>query len=181
MGRQTADVVTVSHGHPHHGHTDSILGDPRVLSGPGAYEIGSFYVVGLGTDRGEVGGVREINTVYSITCEGVTLCHLGDLNTPLSPRQQEELGHTEVLFAPAGGLCTLPTGRIAEVVNNLTPRIVVPLHYQTPRVTIDLEPVDGFLSDMGVTEPQHESSLTVTATNLPRELSVTVLDRSTGR
>ena len=180
MGRQTADVVTMSQAHPHHGYADGVQGNPRVLSGPGAYEIGGFRIVGIATDRGAEGDVRATNTVYSFSCEGVTLCHLGDLNRPLSPTQQQDLGHTDVLFVPAGGVCTLGTGRVAEVVNTLAPRIVVPLHYQMPGVDLGLGPLEAFLSDMGVAEPRRESELTVTATNLPRELSLVVLSRSTG-
>ena len=181
LGRQRADVVTISHPHPHHAHSAGILGNPRVLSGPGEYEIADFYITGIGTDRGTGEGKGTINTIYSMHCEGVTLCHLGDLSRALSPRQEQELGQTAVLFVPAGGVCTLSTSRITEIVNSLAPRIVVPVHFRADGVAADLESIDAFLSDMGVAEPERASDINVTASSLPREPRLVVLQRSARR
>ena len=177
IGRQSADIVTVSHTHPHHSHYDVIKGNPRVLLGPGEYEIANFYITGMGTDRGDPDEERQTNTMYAIHCEGVSLCHLGDLNRMPSPRQIEDLSQTDLLFVPAGGTCTLSPSRVAELVNLVAPKIVVPLHYGNNHgLQTDLQPLDGFLADMGVAEPEHVSRLTVTNSNLPRDLRLVVLD-----
>ena len=179
MGLQTADVVTISHAHPHHSHQDGIEGDPKVLRGPGEYEIGSFYITGVGTDRGEQEGEPRLNTIFAIKVEGVTLGHLGDLNRMLAPQQIEWLGQTDVLFVPAGGVCTLDTSRVADLLNLVGPKIVVPLHYRTAGVRAEIQPLGPFLDDMGVTEPDLRSKLEVTATSLPRDLTLVVLERVT--
>ena len=179
MGRQRADIVTVSHSHPHHSHHQGIDGAPRVLAGPGEYEIENFYITGIGTDRDSHEEEPTINTVFAIQAEGLTLCHLGDLNRMLSPRQTESLRHTDILFVPAGGVCTISTSRVAEFVNLVNPKIVVPLHYRTKGVKVELGPLDELLVDLGVTEPDRQASLNVTAFNLPRDLRLVALERVT--
>ena len=179
MGRPSADIVTVSHSHPHHSHWEGVEGHPRVLQGPGEYEIGNFYISGMATAHNHHEGKRQINTVFAIHAEGLMLCHLGDLDRMLSPRQIEELGQTDILFVPAGGVCTISTSSVAELVNLVDPRIVIPLHYRTEEVRVDLQPLDPFLDDMGVTEPTHTSRFNVTTSNLPRDLQVVVLERAT--
>lgn len=178
MGRPSANIVTVSHSHPHHSHLDGIDGHPRVLRGPGEYEIGEFYVTGMGTEHSHHEGERQVNTVFAIHAEGLTLCHLGDLDRMLSPGQIEELGRTDILFVPAGGVCTIATSSAAELVNLVDPRIVIPLHYRTEAVKVELQPLDAFLGDMGVTEPVRTSRIDVTASNLPQDLRVVALDRA---
>ena len=179
IGRQTAQIVTSSNEHPHHSHSDAVEGSSVVLTGPGEYEIANFSISGMGTRRGEYEGDRRINTVFTMRAEGLTLCHLGDLNQRLSPAQVEELNPTDVLFVPAGGTCTIGAAGVAELVNLISPRIVVPLHYRTEGLTVELEPLDSMLAEMGVTEVAPQGRLNVTSSNLPRELRVVVLRRTT--
>ena len=178
MGRPRADIVTISNAHPHHSHCEAIEGDPRVLRGPGEYEIADYYITGTGTRYGENQEERQINTVFTIRVEGLTLCHLGDLNQKLSPGQAEELNQTDVLFVPAGGTCTIGVANVAQLVTLIGPRIVIPLHYGIEGVVVELEPLDRFLAEMGVTEVDPQPRLNVTSSSLPRELQVTVLQRA---
>jgi L-ascorbate metabolism protein UlaG (beta-lactamase superfamily) len=179
MGRPKGDIVTVSNDHPHHSNVDAVEGSPRVVQGPGEYEIANFYISGIGTRGGGLEGERRINTVFTIRVEDLTLCHLGDLNQTLSPRQVQELNPTDVLFVPAGGSCTISAARVAELVNLIGPRLVVPVHYSTEGIKVQLEPLDGFLAEMGVSALAPQATLNVTSTNLPRELRVVVLQRVT--
>ena len=173
-----ADIVTVSNQHPHHAHIDGVDGGARVLDGPGEYEVANFYVVGMATRRAEYEGDTRINSVFTIRAEGLTLCHLGDLNQRLSPGQVEDLNQTDVLFVPAGGTCTLATDSVAQLVNLIGPRIVIPVHYRTEGVHVEIQPLDGFLSELGVSEVAPQLRLNVTLANLPRELRVVVLQRT---
>ena len=175
MAPEKADIVTVSHDHPHHSYRDAIEGDPRVLMGPGEYEVANFYITGMGTRREAEGEERQINTVFTFSAEGLTLCHLGDLSQTLSPAQVEELNQTDILFVPAGGACTVSSTQVAEMINLIRPRIVVPIHYRVEGVAVELEPLDGFLAELGISEANPQAKLSVTSSNLPRELSVVVL------
>ena len=90
----------------------------------------------------------------------------------------EELKKTDVLFVPAGGMCTISVPRVVELVNLIAPSIVIPLHYWVDGVKVELEPLDGFLGELGVSEVNPQARLNVTATNLTRELKVVVLQRA---
>ena len=131
----------------------------------------------MGTSLGEFRGDRQINTVFTILAEGLTLCHLGDISQSLSPRQVEQLNQTEVLFVPVGGVCTITAAKVAELINAIGPRIVIPIHYHIGGVKVELDPLDGFLAEMGMSEIAPQVKLNVTASNLPRELQVVVLRR----
>src|SRR3979411_276976 len=62
----TANVVTISNDHPHHAGVSGIEGKPRVLRGPGEYEIGGALIWGVRTVRKNDGnGVRSpTNTAF---------------------------------------------------------------------------------------------------------------------
>ena len=177
MGKPRADIVTISNDHPHHSNHDDIQDDPRVLEGPGEYEIANYYISGMGTARGEYEGDRRINTVFTFRVEGLTLCHLGDLSQTLSPRQIEGLRQTDILFAPVGGGCIADTAQMSQLVSLIEPRIVVPLHYQTDGVNVELGSLQEFLTALEISEAQPQTKLGVTATSLPKELQVTILQR----
>lgn len=177
MGSPSAEIVTSSNDHPHHSHTEAVAGSPRVLRGPGEYEIANFYVTGMGTRLSDVEGERRLNTVFTVLAEGLNLCHLGDLNQILSPRQVEELNQTDILFVPAGGTCTLDVAKVVELISLIGPRLVVPVHYWVGGVNVELEPLDAFLSQMGIAEAAPVARLNVTQTSLPRERQVVVLER----
>jgi L-ascorbate metabolism protein UlaG (beta-lactamase superfamily) len=178
MGAPTADIVTVSNAHPHHSNSDAVEGAPRILRGPGEYEIGSFYISGMATRRSEHEGERQVNTVFTMRAEGLTFCHMGDIEQMVSPAQVQELNQTDVLFVPAGGICTIGPDQAAELVGLLGARIVVPLHYRSEGTTVDLGLLEVFLAAMGVAEVEPQKALVVTETSLPREPRVVVLQRA---
>ena len=178
MGSQSADIVTISHAHPNHSNHSGISGDPRILQGPGEYEIANFYITGIGTDRNDTENPLKTNTIFVLRTEGVVLCHLGDLNNPMTAKQIEELNHPDVLFVPVGGVCTLDTERTSDLVNRISPKVVVPIHYRMDNTNITIQPLDPFLDAMGVTEEATKNKLNITATNLPRELKVEILENT---
>jgi len=175
MGEPQAVAVTVSHDHPNHSHWQAVKGDPRVLRGPGEYELSGIYITGIMTPAGEGDPERKRNTAYLIEMENLKLCHLGDVSSPLSTRQVEELTPLDVLFLPAGGICTVEIPRAVEMVQRLSPKVVVPMHYSLPGLGTALSPLDGFLKEMGLKDLEPQSRLNITATSLPAELRVVIL------
>jgi hypothetical protein len=82
------------------------------------------------------------------------------------------------LIVPAGGVCTLEIPRMAELVNRISPRIIIPVHYKTEGTKIELDLLDDFLRHMGAGEIVPQLRLNVTATNLPKETRIAVIQRS---
>ena len=178
MGNPTADIVIISNDHPHHSNSDAIGGSPRILRGPGEYEIADFYIKGTGTPRWPTSVDRQVNTVFTMWAEGLSMCHLGDLNQALSSKQVENLRQIDVLFVPAGGTCTLGPADVGKLVNLIAPRLVIPLHYAADGVEVDLEPLDPFLAELGVSNVVHQAKLVITSANVPQEQRVVILQRT---
>jgi len=176
LGKQTADIVTVSHQHPSHAYTQGISGEPRIIKGPGEYEISGVLIIGIATFHDTQGGqTRGKNTVYVMEIDGVTLCHLGDLGHVLTSEQVEEIGDIDVLLLPVGGVSTINAAMAAEVIRQLEPKAVVPMHYKTPSLKRELDTVETFLKEMGMDQIETRPKLSVTKSNLPLSTQVFLL------
>ena len=171
-----ANIATVSHQHPGHNHVASVEGNPKVLKGPGEYEIVEVFIRGIKTFHDSIQGEKQgKNTIYIMEMDGINLCHLGDLGHLLSPQQIEEIGSIDVLLVPVGGVSTIDARIAVEIVRLLNPRIVIPMHFQT-EVTTWLEPVDRFLKEFGLKEIPPQPKFSVTQLNLPSQTQVVLLD-----
>jgi L-ascorbate metabolism protein UlaG (beta-lactamase superfamily) len=178
VGRWSADIVTVSHDHPGHNNASSIQGDPKVLTGPGEYDIAAVPIFGVATfhDR-QRGSERGRNTAFVVELDEVRVCHLGDIGEPPNADMVKAIGVVDVLLVPVGGSTTVDAQGAVETVRLLEPKIIVPMHYSTPALKRDdLAGVEPFLTAMGVTSANPLQRLSVTATSLPSEPQVVVLD-----
>ena len=177
LGKPTARIVTVSHQHPGHSYVQGIGGEPRLVTRPGEYEISGVLIIGISTfhdaDRGEK---RGKNTVYLMEIDEVVVCHLGDLGHVLTAGQVEEIGNVDVLLLPVGGVSTINAPMAAEVVRQLEPKAVVPMHYKTSALSWELEPVEKFLKEIGVKQVEPRPKLSLTKSSLPISTQVFLLD-----
>jgi len=177
LGKQAARVVTVSHQHAGHSYVDGIEDVSKVIKGPGEYEVANTLVIGLATfhDK-EEGRQKGKNTAYLIEVDEVSICHLGDLGHILTSQQVEAIGNVDILMVPVGGVSTINGSEAAQVVRQLEPKAVVPMHYKTPGLTVELEPVDRFLKEMGVKDNTPRPKLSFTKNNLPASTQVFLLE-----
>ena len=176
--RTTADVCTISHGHPGHSQVDAVAGHPKVLSGPGEYEVKGIVITGIQTYHdAERGKKRGKNTAYLIEMDDLVVCHLGDLGQVLSAEQVDQIGdNVDVLLVPVGGDGTIDAAQAVEVISLIDPRIVIPMHYRVGNLDSHLDPVDKFLREMGVTNVEPEQRAVVTKSTLPEATRVIVLE-----
>ena len=105
----------------------------------------------------------------------VSICHLGDLGHVLTSEQVEEIDNVDVLLVPVGGVSTINAPLAAEVVRQLEPKVVVPMHYKTPALNWELEPVDRFLKEIGVKQVNSLPKLSLTRSSLPPSPQVFLL------
>lgn len=176
LGKLTADIVSVSHPHPGHSYVQGVGGEPKVITGPGEYEISGVMTLGLQTYHdAEHGALRGKNTAYMFEIDELTVCHLGDLGHVLAAEQTARLDSIDVLMIPVGGVSTIEAAQAAEIVRHLEPKIVIPMHYKTLVLKRELAPVDRFLKEMGLKEAVPQPKLTVNKNSLPLSLQVVVL------
>ena len=176
LGKLTANIVTVSHQHPSHSYVRGIGGEPKIIKGPGEYEISGVLIIGVATFHDAEGGSkRGKNTVYLMEVDGVSICHLGDLGHVLTAGQVEEIGDVDVLLLPVGGASTIGATMAAEVIRQLEPKAIIPMHYKTPAVNRELEPVEKFLKEMGMEKIEPRPKLSLNRSNLPLSAQVFLL------
>jgi len=141
-----ADIVTVSHDHHDHNHVAPVKGNPVVVRGPGRHAVRGIDFKGIETYHdGSCGRLRGSNTVFCFQIEGTRICHLGDLGHTLIPDDVSSIGSVDLLFIPVGGIYTIDALGAHEVIGQLRPRIVVPMHYQTEDLSFELNEVDDFI------------------------------------
>ena len=171
-----ADIVTVSNTHPNHSAADTVPGEPRVFRAPGEYEFNHVMVRGVMTPLPDGSPHEHRNVAYAIEMDGISVCHLGDLTRPLTTRQMEELKPVDVALVPAGGQCTLSLDQALQTIQDLDPKVVIPMHYGHGQEGVELNGVEQFLRRMGLEdETQPQPRLVVTPSNLPADLRVNLL------
>lgn len=174
--RVRANVVTISHDHPGHNNRVGFRGGPRFFDGPGEYEVRGVFVTGVATYHdARRGAVRGRNTVFLFEFQNMTVCHLGDLGHVPDQQQIEALSDVDILLVPVGGRNTINAAKAAEVISLVEPRLVIPMHYKTPKETASLQPVDKFLKEMGLAPMPAVPELSITKSSLPEETQVAVL------
>jgi len=175
--RVRADIVTISHEHRDHNYAEAIRGNPKVIRGPGEYEIGGVFITGINTYHdAERGEKRGKNTVYLFDLEELAICHLGDLGHIPTQTDVEKLGDIDILLIPVGGVYTINAAQASEVISLLEPKIVIPMHYWTEALAeSELAPVSRFLKELGLKEATAQPSLRVTSGTLPAETQVILL------
>ena len=174
-GKHDVDLLTVSHAHPDHSYTRSITAG-LTLTRPGEYEFHDLLVTGVRTYHdGARGAERGENMIFAVEVDGVHVCHLGDLGHLLTEEQVAELGPIDVLLVPVGGTTTVTPAEATEVVSQLSPKLVIPMHFAIDGASADLMSPETFLHEMSV-EPIRQPKAIVTPSSLPDETQVVLLE-----
>lgn len=185
MPKASADVITVSHQHQDHNNTSAVTGttkrrEPFIIAGAGEYEVSGVFVFGVSSFHDSENGVkRGQNTIYVINVDGMRLVHLGDLGHKLTDEQLEEVNGADILFIPVGGTFTIDPRVAVEVIGQIQPKIVIPMHYKTadynPNFGFKIT-ADDFLKEIGV-EVKPMAKLIISRDKLPEEREMVVLKR----
>jgi len=176
LPRRRAHIVTVSHQHPNHSYIRAVRGGAYVIQGPGEYEVRDTFIFGVATTHNTPRDQNlGPNTSYLIEMEEMSICHLGDLGQPLTQEQVEELQNVDILLVPVGGRDTLTPSGAAEVISQLEPSVVIPMHYKVPGIQANLGTLQRFLKEMGVDEVSEVEAFSVTKSQLGEDPRVVVL------
>lgn len=169
-----AEVVTISHDSATHNGVDTVKHE-YVLNGPGEYEIGGVFITGIPLHHIEGDDVRR-NVAYLIKYpNNLTILHLGDLSHVPDQSTIEDFGEVHVVLVPVGGNGTLNADMAAEVIAQIEPGYIIPMHYAIEGITVELDPVDKFLKAMGVSTPVEDDTLKISPSGLPEQSEVVVL------
>ena len=164
-----ANIITISHDHVGHNNAEALRGKPFVIDVPGEYDVQGILVQGIPSFHDDKVGIEKgENIIYRIEVDGITIAHLGDLGHSLSDEQLEQLEGVDVLLIPVGGVTTIDAKKAVEVVSQIEPRIVIPMHYKIKDLKENLDELDKFIKELGV-NPINEDKLKMNKKDLPQE------------
>jgi len=173
----SADIVTVSHEHSDHNNVAGVPGSPVAVRGAGDHTVKDVKFHGVATfhDTSQ-GSARGANTVFVMEADGLRVCHLGDLGHVLDDAAVRDIGAVDVLLIPVGGTFTLAAAEASRTVENLNPKLVIPMHFQTARCNLPITTVDGFVAGKSNVDRKGTSEITVDTGSLPETTSIVVLE-----
>jgi|TARA_B100000586_G_C19981905_1_gene372354 hypothetical protein len=175
VDNRPAEIVTVSNPHPNHCNSEGIDGDPKLFNNPGEYEFNGVSARGVMTPLAEGQSQEERNVAFTLEIGGINICHLGDLSMPMTTRMIDELKPIDVVLVPTGGHCTLDMDQVFQTLQDLDAKIVIPMHYMTDGITVEVDPIDNFVRRMGLDDVQPSPRLVVTSANLGTDMRVVVM------
>ena len=170
-----ATIVTVSNSHPNHSAWEEVTGEPRVFKAPGEYEFRSVSVRGVMTPQEPNTPLEQRGVAFTVEMDGINICHLGDITAPLTTAQTDDLSPVDVLLIPTGAGCTMDVDQVLQTMQDLAPKVVIPMHHSNPEVNVELQGVDVFLNRMGLSEVQAQPRISVTTSNLSPDMRVVLL------
>jgi L-ascorbate metabolism protein UlaG (beta-lactamase superfamily) len=173
---ETADIVTVSHGHDDHSNVSAVQGKPEVVRGNGTKAAKGIQFRGITTYHDASQGTqRGPNTVFCFTIDNIKLCHLGDLGHVLSPGQVNEISTVDILLTPVGGFYTIDASTASQVCDQLKPKVVIPMHFKTPKCAYPIAGVDDFLKGKKNVRRIDDSEVEFERENLPAATEIVLL------
>ena len=170
------DICVANSDYELHHAVSAMGGEVRVFDWPGEYEAKNIIVQGIPAfdrPREKDDGKKEIGNrviIFTIQMDGFKICHLSNLGHKLTPEMLESIGDVDILLIPVGGANCLDAKKAHEVIEQIDPRIVIPMYYKTAGVKMPLADVDGFLKEVGLHAPSSEKAAKFASpSNLPQE------------
>lgn len=174
---ELVDVVTISHDHADHGYVKGLPGAPVVLRSAGDFVASGIKFDGIQAFHDEAGGTkRGKDVVFTFAVDGVKVCHCGDLGHVLTKDQAAHIGAVDVLLIPVGGFFTIGPDEAWQVADQLAAKVVIPMHFKTPKVGFPIGPVDDFTNGKANVKRLGKSEVEIKKDSLPVEREIVVLE-----
>jgi L-ascorbate metabolism protein UlaG (beta-lactamase superfamily) len=173
----TPQVVTVGREHPNHNYVELARGNPIILRGVANYgaewnkistTVGDVLIYSVPVYQQQFGTALK-GAAFVFDLGTVCIAHLGDLSHKLTPEQIKAFGKVDVAMIPIGGTFTMPPDTAREVLQQLKPKIAIPMHYRE-----DVSLLNMFLTD-SKSRRLPGNTLVVSKATLPLPTEIIVL------
>ena len=183
------DAVLVTHEHSDHNNVELATGNPLILRGLSStgwnsvnQKVKDIHIYSISPaipvyHDSQQGTQRGRNTIFVLEIDGLRFAHLGDLGHTLTLEIIQAVGPLDIVLIPVGGSYTIDAAAATQVVGQLNPRVVVPMHYKTPKLSANWPGagVEPFLEGKKVEHP-NSTSIKLNKSNLPAQTTVVVLN-----
>ncbi|MFH1231432.1 MAG: MBL fold metallo-hydrolase [Planctomycetota bacterium] len=172
----TANIVTISHDHADHNYIKTIQGEPKIINQKGDYEVDGIKIKGIKVYHDtKQGKERGNNIIFTYEIDKLKIVHMGDIGHILSKKEIDALGSVDILLIPVGGYFTIGAAQATNILENLNPKITIPMHYKTDVLNFPIAKVDEFLKDKKSVKELSSVEVLITKENLPIEPEIWVL------
>jgi len=149
---------------------DKINVEPReeklfIVDSVGEYEASGIFIYSSQTPSS--GKIESLMTLLKI--ENITIAHLANLNQELSPKQLELFEGADILIIPVGGKGVLDAKRAKQIIEQIEPRIVIPMHFKQKGIKTEYDEKEKFFKEIG-SSPSEQERIKITKKDLPQEI-----------
>ncbi len=172
----SGDIVISSHDHFDHANISLVKGIPETVNRPGKFEVDGMEIEGiLSYHDTKKGLLRGENIIFKIIIGDIIFAHMGDLGHIPDESILKRLKDVDILMIPVGGVYTINANDAAEIIREIKPSIVIPMHYKEVDSKLEVDTVDTFLGKWGDYRKAGHS-LDISKDELPRSTEVLVLE-----
>jgi L-ascorbate metabolism protein UlaG (beta-lactamase superfamily) len=173
----TPHVVTVGREHPNHNYVQVARGHPIILRGltnhgadwnPVSTHVREILVYNVPIYQNGIAGALK-GAAFIFDLGSLCIVHLGDLSHQLTPEQLQQIGPVDIALIPIGGTYTMGPETAREVLEQLNPKIAIPMHYRD-----NLALVEAFVKGLSAQRSDHDT-LVVSKSTLPSSTQIIVL------
>ncbi len=173
----TPHVVTVGREHPNHNYVQLAQGHPMILRGLTDHgtewnqvsaQVREVYISNMPIYQNGVAGALK-GAAFIFQFGSVCIVHLGDLSHVLTPEQLQQIGRIDVALIPIGGTYTMGPELAREVLQQLNPKLAIPMHYRDNLVL-----VDAFVRGLA-TRRLDSDTMVLSKSSLPSTTEIVVL------
>ena len=158
---ETADILTVSHGHHDHCFADGVKGAKLTVDRAGEYVCGGVKISALPCFHDNCKGAkRGSNLIVKIQADGQTAVHLGDLGHMPDKAQLEFIKGADALLIPIGGFYTIDTKTALEIIDLARPRSAVSMHFSNDFCRFPISSAEEFIKSSGAEIIKGEADIT---------------------
>lgn len=159
-----ANIVIFTDENDVENNTEAASGGAKIFSWPGEYEVAEIALT--------IKKLSESSCFISLDIDNIRICYITDLTVALTDEQISQFGNVDILVVPVdqkkGGY-----GKIHELIEELEPRLVIPIFYTTPGLKVKLDEIGPFLKKAGqnsANASEEKEKLVVNSKNaLPQE------------
>lgn len=127
----------------------------------------------------EVQGQKNgVNGIICFNFNGIKIVHMGDIGHILEEKQIKSIGEVDILMIPVDSYYIIELEKAREIVNQLSPTIVIPMHYKTEKSSNKAyeEDLDNFATMFEEVKEYNGSSITVNRKTLNIKPNLLILE-----
>jgi L-ascorbate metabolism protein UlaG (beta-lactamase superfamily) len=163
-------------------HSHSTPHEPRLLlDQPGEYEVAGVSVYGIAARSHMDEEGKQSATMYKIVTDDATILVTGHVYPEFSESQLEAIGMVDVMFVPVGGNgYTLDGIGALKLVKKVEPKIVVPVHYDDPKLNFPVpqQSLEDALKGLAMEPKETVAKLRFKQADITEGMQLIILERA---